>query len=535
MSVTFLSGSSFEPLQEAVFERASTVAGTQPEAVVFVEANDYRQPAIADTWAAVRNPLRLRVTDFDELVCDYYERLRGPGTRLDTTMRRQMIDRALRKVADDSHVVEAQAYNRDVRELLSELAAEGYDDTEAIWSLVNDHLREREATVVGRTAESFATLRTECASETYSISDAYQAILSSETDLETLVEAEVIVVSNYANLSQNETMLLQQLAETTEIFIALPLTVTPNIDDSPPESPVGANTYTVDAVETYRSLADECVHVSTEADGDSYGDEFAVAAGQIFTQTPTADEDEAPPVGVHWQTTPTPIREARQVARRVRQQLADGADPEDVLVVVPELLSYRDQLDETFDEVGVQTDIVGRPPIQQTQVGRAVLTLVDCCLSEPTQQDVAVLASSPAVTLGDDSITVDTARILNLTDQLPTTSLDRLQREPDDDSVTALDNFCQGVEMVASASPEKTVDTLHELLDAVELESNAERLAGEGAGIEVAAQETVDRILDAVETVELSADECELDEQTPCDPARRVADSQTGGASPADT
>jgi len=158
-------------------------------------------------------------------------------------------------------------------------------------------------------------------------------------------------------------MLLQQLAETTEIFIALPLTVTPNIDDSPPESPVGANTYTVDAVETYRSLADECVHVSTEADGDSYGDDRAVAAGQIFTQTPTADEDEAPPVGVHWQTTPTPIREARQVARRVRQQLADGADPEDVLVVVPELLSYRDQLDETFDEVGVQTDIVGRPPI----------------------------------------------------------------------------------------------------------------------------------------------------------------------------
>jgi len=89
--------------------------------------------------------------------------------------------------------------------------------------------------------------------------------------------------------------------------------------------------------------------------------------------------------------------------------------------------------------------------------------------------------------------------------------------------------------MVASASPEKTVDTLHELLDAVELESNAERLAGEGAGIEVAAQETVDRILDAVETVELSADECELDEQTPCDPARRVADSLDGRARPQQT
>ncbi|WP_276282870.1 hypothetical protein [Halorussus caseinilyticus] len=79
MTVTFLSGSAFEPLQEAVFKRAGTVAGNQPESVVFLEANDYRQPAIADEWAAVNDPLRLRVTDFDDLVCEYYERLGGPG------------------------------------------------------------------------------------------------------------------------------------------------------------------------------------------------------------------------------------------------------------------------------------------------------------------------------------------------------------------------------------------------------------------------------------------------------------------------
>ncbi|MFC7079422.1 hypothetical protein [Halorussus caseinilyticus] len=252
-----------------MFKRAGTVAGNQPESVVFLEANDYRQPAIADEWAAVNDPLRLRVTDFDDLVCEYYERLGGPGTRLNTTLRRQLIGRALREVTDEAHFAEAQAYNRDVRELLSELAGAGYDDTAEIWSFVDDHLSDRTASVVGRTAESFATLRTACASESYTISDAYQAVLSSETEVEKLVEAEVIVVSNYTTLSQNETALLQRLAESTEVLIALPLTATPETDDPPSESLIGANAYTSDAVETYRSLADQCVHVSAESGGRS--------------------------------------------------------------------------------------------------------------------------------------------------------------------------------------------------------------------------------------------------------------------------
>ncbi|WP_423743110.1 PD-(D/E)XK nuclease family protein (plasmid) [Haladaptatus sp. SPP-AMP-3] len=528
MTVTFLSGSGFEALQEAVFERVSTVAGNQPEAVVFLEANDYRHPAIADAWAAAKDPLRIRVTDFDDLACEYYERLVGPGTRLDTTLRRQLIGQALREVGDEAHFAEAQAYNRDIRELLAELAGEGYDDTAEIWSLVNDHLRNRAANVVGRTAESFATLRTACASETYSISDTYQTVLSSQTELENTVKADVVVVSNYSSLSQNEIALLQRLAETTEIFISLPLTATPESGDSPPESLIGANEYTADTVEIYRSLADECVHVPAESKEDSYGSKLAVAAGQIFTRTPTAEEDETPPSGLHWHSTPTPIREARQVARRVRQQLADGADPEDVLVVVPELLSYRSQLAEAFDEVGVHAANVGRPPIQQTQVGRAVLRLVDCCLSEPTQRDVAALASSPAVTLGDDDETVDTATILNLTDRLPTTDLDRLQSELDDDSTTAIDHFCQDVETVASASQEKTINALRELFDAVELESNAERLADGGAGIELTARETVERTLDAVETVESAAGECGFGYRKSADPAQCVADSLDG-------
>jgi ATP-dependent helicase/nuclease subunit B len=528
VTVTFLSGSAFEPLQEAVFERAGTVAGNQPESVVFLEANDYRQPAIADEWAAVNDPLRLRVTDFDDLVCEYYERLGGPGTRLDTTLRRQLIGRALREVADETHFAEAQAYNRDVRELLSELAGAGYDDTAEIWSFVDDHLSDRTASVVGRTAESFATLRTACASESYTISDAYQAVLSSETEIEKLVGAEVIVVSNYTTISQNETALLQRLAESTEVLIALPLTATPETEDPPSESLIGANAYTADAVETYRSLADKCVHVSAESEGDGHGSELAVAAGQIFTRTPAAGEDETPPSGLHWRTSPTPIREARQVARRVRWQLADGADPEDVLVVVPELLSYRDQLAETFDEVGVHAANVGRPPIQQTQVGRAALTLVDCCLSDPTQQDVAVLSSSPAVTLGDGVETVNTTTILSLIDRLPTTDLDRLQQELDDDSTTAIDHFRQDIEAVASASGEKTIDALRELFDAVELESNAERLADSGAGIELTALETVKRVIDAVETVEFAAGERGSGDGTSVDPVRRVADSLDG-------
>lgn len=526
MTVTFLTGPSFETLETVVFERASAAAGDQPGAVVFLEENDYRQPAVADAWAAMDDPLRLRVTDFDDLVCDYYERLVGPGTRLDTTTRRQLIDRSLREVADETHLDEAQAYRRDIRELLSELAGEGYDDTEAIWSQLNDHLQDRAAAVIGQTAEYFTALRSASASETYTVSEAYETILSSETELARLVNADAIVVSGYASLSGNETEFLQRLAKTTTVFVTLPLAVTPGIDEIPNGNLIEANKHAEEAVAIYRSLADECVRVSSEA--EEARNELATAAGRIFTQTPSVDKDATPPSGLHWHTAPTPIREVRQVARQVRRQLAEGVTPDDVLVVVPELLSYRDQLADAFAEVGVDAVDLSRRPAQQTRVGRAALTLAECCLSTPTQRDIATLASNPAVTLGDHAGAVDTEAIIDLTARLPMTDLDRLQRELDDNSAAAIENFRGTVETVASAPREETTEALRDLFDGVELASNAERLADSGAGIEEAARETVERVLDAVESVERTASDCGFTDAESFDPVQRVVDFLDG-------
>jgi hypothetical protein len=64
----FLTSPSFDDLQSEVFERVSERAGDQPASILYIENNDHRKDAIADSWAANYKPLRLRVTDFNTVV-----------------------------------------------------------------------------------------------------------------------------------------------------------------------------------------------------------------------------------------------------------------------------------------------------------------------------------------------------------------------------------------------------------------------------------------------------------------------------------
>ena len=580
VTVTVLTGVDPTALERRAFERASAVADDEPGSVVVAAADGGQSGAVADAWAAAHDPLRVRVTDLDRLAGDAYERAGGPGTRLDTPTRRQTIDRALRAVAAETGLSAAHAHGREVRELLSELAAAGYDDPAELADHVDTHLDDRTATVLSRVAETAATLQQSAAPASYTLPEAYRAVCDAD-DPEALVDADALVVSGYTDLADTQIDLLECLAArtTTDVVVTLPLAETPDrrgdetTNDEPGDDETasldGANAYVADTYTTLVALADEHVHVGADATDasdptdTSAGDatvtdasdptdtatpSLATAVGRTFTRTATVND--AVPSGLRWESAATPMAESRAVARRVRRQIADGAAPEDVLVVVPELLSYRDRLADAFDAVGVPVSDAGRPPLGQTCVGRAAIDLVDCCLSSPTARDLASLASNPAVDLdyrdttddsdghpdGDSSgdHPLDADELLALVDSLPTDGLADLRAELDAEADAAVAALLDRVRAVRTASREATVARLRELFAHVGLAVGDDRPTTDGTH-EAGARTAVARTLAAVGRVgdpdsERTDDDGDAREAAgdATDPLRRVADALEG-------
>lgn len=539
MTVTLTTGVDPVALRRRAFQRADAVASDEPGSVVVATADTGLQGEVADAWAAEYDPLRARVTDLDGLAGEINERVVGPATRLDTQIRRQTIDGALRAVAAETGLPEAHAHEREVRELLSELAAAGYDDPADLGRHVDTHLDDQTAAVLHRVAETAATLREEYAPASYTLPEAYQTLCRAE-DPETLVDADVLIVAGYTEFAANQVEFLECLAErtSTEVVVTLPLAATPGRggggggeDGVHADPTAGVNTYVADTHETLVELADEHVEVD-EAPS------LATAVGRTFTRTPTTDD--AVPPGLSWHTAATPIREARATARRVREQLASGASPEDVVVVVPELLSYRDRLTDAFDAVGVPTSNAGRPPLGQTRVGRAALDLVDCCRSTPTARDLATLASNPAVDVGDETGTgLDAGAILSLVERLPTDELDPLRTELDPGSDAAVESLLEGIRRVRDAPRGETIARLRELFEIAGLAIGDDTDEADDTRASIVCSE-IDRTLTAVERVaDLGDDAASEDDrretnsktdesEAPSDPLWRVADALDG-------
>jgi len=491
----FLTSPSLDVLQSEVFKRVSDQAGDQPGSILYIENNDHRIEEIEDTWASDCKPLRLRVTDFNTIVGGCYERIVGPSSILDALTRRRLIDRALRIVADRGHLKDAHLYRDQFTSLITELEGEGYHTPEAVRSLVEEsNLGTEKADLVASVYEVFYELRREGVGEdVYTLSEAYREVLGSEISLaEFLPNVDVVVVSGFYELSHHEKAFLHQLAPEFPLYISLPLVDTEN-------PTAGANQITTDAMETYRDIAGPPTTISPDSSSP-----LTDTAGKLYTPTLGLDEESTVPDRLHWYSAPTPDREVRQVARRIRKQLAGGTDPNDILVVIPGLISYQEQVADVFDAAGIESVGFANKLLYQTYAGRAMLDLVDLCVKDPRTDVIARLATNPLVTLseGDE---VDSSAIADLARRLPTVDGERLLQELDDSSGNALQQLFQIADDAEAAGAEDVVKAVRRVFEAVDLPDNVEAIE-EGANsfdarMEVASYNRVERVLDAVEFV----------------------------------
>lgn len=492
----FLTSPSFDALQSEVFDLVDAQAGDQPASILYIENNDHRTDEIADAWAENYEPLRLRVTDFNTVVGECYERIADPSSLLDALTRRRLIDRALRTVTDRGILDDAHLYRDHFTDLVTELEGEGYHSPDAVRTLVEDsQLSPGTADLVASVYEEFYELRRDgVRNDVYSLSEAYRTVLDSGVSLtEIFPHVDVVVISGFYDLSHHEKRFLRRLSTAFPVYISLPLADTETSSD-------GANQITADAMETYQAIAGSPTTISPDSPSS-----LIDAAGKLYTPTPGVDEDTTPPDQLYWYSAPTPDREVRQVARRIRKQLADGADPNDILVVIPGLISYQEQVADVFEAAGIESVGSANKLLYQTYAGRAMLDLTDLCVDEPRTDTVARLATNPVVTLGGDTADVDRSAIADLARRLPTVDTDRLLEELDDTSAEVLQNLFQVADDAEVAEADDVVEAVRTVFETVDLSENVDSIEEDAASfdarMEVASFNRVERVLDAVEFV----------------------------------
>jgi len=492
----FLHGSSFGALRAAAIDRAAVLAGDTPASVLWLEQNDHVADQVADDWAATYDPLRLTVSSLDTAAQTCYDTAEGPRSLLDALTRRRLVDRALRELAADGVLEDAYRYRSDVLELVSELESDGYDSAEQIQDLTRrSPVPDDAAAVLTETYRRFESVRDDVVTDAeFTGSEAYREVLAMDPSLEEVLPAvDVVVISGYYDLSANQRAFVRALTEAFSTVITLPHVATPSPED-------GANAVTADAFDFYRSLVedpDEYIQqIEPETDGS-----LADIAGKLYTPKTGAGDT---PETLRWLEAPTPEREARQVARSIKHRVAtdDEVEQGNVLVVVPGLISYREEIEDTFRAHGLTPVSVVNKLLYQTYTGRAMIDLVSLCRDEDvTPSLLASLGTNPLVDLE-----VDGAAVSRIARALPTTDVERLLEAVDADDERALQELLDTAAAVAAANDAATVDAVRDLFASVELEDRTEAVnESDGidfdAAMEARAYRRVERALDAIDRV----------------------------------
>jgi len=490
----FLTSSSFDTLQSKVFEKASEKAGEHPASILYIENNDHRTDEVADAWAENYRPLRLRVTDFNTVVGECYERIEGPSTLLDALKRRRLIHRTLQTVADRGLLENAHLYQDYFTDLITELERGGYRSPETVQNLLEESALSAEIVdIVATVYEIFYELREDGVGDgVYTLNEAYRTVLESDTQPSDLLpNIDVVVVSGFYELPHQEEAFLRWLAETLPVFISLPLADTDAETD-------GANKITADAIDVYQDLVGSSTTIPESSNP------LIEAAGNMYTPTSGSDDTISSEL-LRWYVAPTPDREVRQVARRIRQQLADGVNPNEILVVIPGLISYQEQVRDVFEAAGIESVGFASKLLYQTYAGRAMLDLTNLCVEEARTDMVARLATNPVVTLGDSPGTVDRSTVADLARRLPTVDTDRLLEELDPESAKALEQLFDVTDTAGAADAVDVVNAVRDVFETLNLTENVETIRSGAesfnARMEVASYERVEQVLDSIEFV----------------------------------
>ncbi|WP_248516289.1 PD-(D/E)XK nuclease family protein [Salinarchaeum laminariae] len=478
---------SFTTLRNHAFDWLDTNTSKTPESAYFLESNAHQRDAIADAWRGEHDALRLTVTGIADFAVDIHEQLHGPYPGLETLERRRTIEQALRRLNDTGALTDAQQYTPSISELFRELEADGVHDVSELTARLEDtDCTDHQRTVLTEAFDGYVELRERIAHpEVTTRNEKLETVAHTDRSLrDALPHLDAIVISNLENPSMTELAVLERVAEEFPVLVLVP---TPT-----PETPTnGVSTALEDCITELRALGfdETCIPPA----GDLPLRDVATSLYQ------PVDTPDTPTSELSWHKAPTPDREIRHVARRLRTRLADDeCDPDDLLVLAPGLLSYRDGIADVFDAYGVDHAYNVSILLERTYAGRAVLDIVECC-EHPRADRIAGLVSNPLV----DIPGTDPVELADVQRRLYTTSIDAYIEELDA-STSGIEQFLDQIMAVRQADANTVVPAVLDLLQYIGLSDAVDTLDASGdinAGYEARAYSRVDAILDSVQTV----------------------------------
>lgn len=486
---TLLYGPSASTLRQAAFDRASELSGDGIRRVLYIEPNQRVRDEIERAWSEDYPPLTLEVTSFDRFVDQCHEQLFGVTETLGRQERLRLIESALIDLDEEGVLDGAPALLQEFSQYFADVEAAGIEtatELERALQAVDVPGRIRAPTVAAY--RRFTDLRSEHTTDlTQPRSRRLAAVADAETPLQSCFPSlDVVVVADRRSFPSVELALFERLAEEFHFLATLPA-----IHDTP--DGIGADRAIRDTVETYRSLGCDPTFVSPSAHDEA----LHSLAKELYVHS----ESDAPVStdSVDWRTAPTTEREVRHVARCIRRQLSQGVSPEDIGVVVPRVISYREQFADVFQSYEIPYVSYANKILQQTHVGDAVLRLLELCHPDPDADTLVGLLDNPAVSLDP----VDPAAVADLNRRLPTPDCSRLVDQlPAADGACRLEQFLTECQSARAQPAADAVVTIREQIDELGLESTITSWAdGDGRTSVQLEQRTlaeVDRVLDSI-------------------------------------
>ena len=492
-------GTSFTALREHAFAWLDDRAGETPQSARFVEDNDYQRDAIADAWREHHDGLRLSVSGLSAFASAIHERLFGPYPDVETLERRRMLEQALQTV--DTDLDNPRQHAGVVSELVRALEADGVLDVSTLHDrLAASDCRPRSRELLGSVYEQYLDLRGVLGHPAArSHSEKLAAVADADDPLDaTLPHLDAIVVSGLVDPSAVELAVLERLAAEFPVVVLLP---TPTPEE--PTAGVGATlTDTIEAL-CERGFEPERVEAGTALP-------LQPTAARLYRPVAAPGH---PPDELTWHEAPTPDREIRHLARRLRERLGEHS-PDELLVLAPGLLSYREGLADTFETYGIDHAYRVTLLLERTYVGQAVLDAVALC-ERPRADRLARLAANPLVALP----AVDAAELADCQRRLYTTAVDPLVAELDESTVEGL---LDRTAAVREADADGLVPAVEGLLSYLGLDAAVDGL-DDGVidtGYERQARDRVLEILDSVALV--------CAELSPTEPLAELANALEG-------
>ena len=441
-----LVGHSYRTLRKEAFDRADQLASEGIGRIRWVTETDYRREQLEDAWARSRSSLRLRTSDLATVASELHEQCFGPVPEPGTEQRRRVIEQALARVDPPQGIDDPRQYVELFSELFVALEREGY-----LTGVPAEELTESEpyGSLLGETFEQYLELRRLLVHpESMARYGKMQAVAETEEALTDAIDpVEVVIISGLTELGAVEWSFIERLTDAVHVIVVLPQT-------RPEPMDIGVNRVVDDVHRGFLERGFERHEVVPTDEVTTLA-----AADAMYTAATTKAT-----TAISWHEAPTPDRTVRHVARAVRTELAGGTDPEDIVVVAPGLLSYREYIADAFDTYEIDWTMHLSVFLEHTYVGRAVQDAI--ALSEhATGSRLVELVTNPVVTVEG----VEPGRLAVVHRRLYTDDVWRLIAEVGD-TQPGVDGLLDRAQSVRDASSEDFIDRVYDLLDTLGLD-----------------------------------------------------------------